>query len=94
MLLTHAQKNRDIRLRHNVPLAEACILVLILDDLCHVVAENLPDGVFCADQLHCRSPPAHFRFPDIVASGRMRFQIARPALSDFVAASQDILDGE
>ena len=52
MLLSHAEQHRNVLLRHNMALAEARVLILVLDDLRHVVAEHMAHRVLGFDKSH------------------------------------------
>ena len=52
VLLAHAQQHRDVLLGDHMVLAEAGVLIFVLDDLGHVVAEHVTYGFFCLDKLH------------------------------------------
>ena len=52
VLLTHGEQHRDVFLRHHMALAEAGVLVLVLDDLGQVVAEHMAHGLLGFDKLH------------------------------------------
>ena len=87
MLLAHAQKHGDILRRDNMSLAEAGVLILILDDLRHVVAEHLPYRVLRPNQLHVSAPhffkafkfyhPGHRHFKPLVRHYRILLRFCR-----------------
>ena len=52
VLLAHAEQHGDVLFRHDVALAEARVLILILDDLRHVVAEHMAHRVLGFDKSH------------------------------------------
>ena len=52
VLLTHAEQHGDVLFRHDVALAEARVLILVLDDLRHVVAEHMAHRVLGFDKSH------------------------------------------
>ena len=52
VLLAHAQQHGNIVLCDDVALAEPGVLILILDDLSHIVAQHVAHGLLCSDQLH------------------------------------------
>ena len=52
VLLAHAEQHGNVLLRHDVALAEARVLILVLDDLRHVVAEHMAHRVLGFDKSH------------------------------------------
>ena len=73
VLLAHAQQHGDVLLRHDVALAETRVLILVLDDLRHVVAEDMTHRVLGSNELHFStsiSSPACTR-PSLTTTAKM-----------------------
>ena len=49
VLLAHAQENGNIVLCDDVALAEPGVLILVLDDLAHIMAQHVAHGLLCSD---------------------------------------------
>ena len=52
MLLAHGQQDGDVLLRYHMALTETSVLVLVLDNLGHVVAQHMAHGIFGFHELH------------------------------------------
>ena len=90
VLLAHGEQHGDVLLRNDVPLAEPGVLVLVLDDLGHVVAQYLAHGVLRADQLH--APLQHLDFIS-GTDGALFYNHGENALRGHDAFAHRLLDG-